>query len=320
MKVKLFTHTDFDGIGCAIVGSIAFENNIDITYCDYNNVNEIIKGFIQNKEYKNYDYVYITDISVNKEVAELICNTHPDNFKDGFNLGEMFQLLDHHPTALWLNEYFWCLVTVENHGEKTSGTKMFYELLRNNEYLQQSASWKWDRCSNLFDFVENVRKYDTWLWQTKYNDDEPKKWNDLLFIMGREDFIKNVIYKINNNHDFYISDFELNMLKYKQTEIDSYIDKKSEQIIKKQIQGYDVGVVFAEQYHSELGNKLAINNPDLDFIVIINPSQSISYRGIKDSIDLSTIAKIFGGGGHPKAAGSPISDDIKKQFIDMMFE
>lgn len=319
MKVKLFTHTDLDGIGCAIVGKIAFEN-IDITYCNYDDVNEKIKNFIINQEYNDFNYVYITDISVNEEMAELINNTHPDNFKNGFDLGEMFQLLDHHPTAEWLNKYFWCMVTVEDNNEKTSGTKMFYELLRNDGYLQKSNSWKWDRCSNLFDFVENVRKYDTWLWKTKYNDEEPKKWNDLLFIMGREDFIENIIYKINNNHDFYLSDFELEMLRYKQVEIDNYIKKKSKQTIAKEIQGYKAGVIFAEQYHSELGNALAKNNPDLDFIVIINPSQSVSYRGIKDTIDLGIVAKIYGGGGHPQASGSPISDSVRKQIINMIFD
>lgn len=318
MKVKLFTHTDLDGIGCAVVGKIAF-HDIDITYCNYDDVNDIIKTFILTKEYKNYDYIYITDISVNEEVAELITNTHPDYFKEGYNLGEMIQLLDHHPTAEWLNKYFWCTVAVEFEGEKTSGTRMFYELLMDGEYLQKSSAWEWDRCSNLFEFVENVRKYDTWLWKTKYNNDEPKKWNDLLFIMGREDFVKNMVRKIRINHDFYLSESELNMLKYKQTEIDKYIDRKSKEIIKKDIQGYKAGVIFAEQYHSELGNVLATNNPDLDFIVIINPSQSVSYRGIKDTIDLGAIAKIYGGGGHPQAAGSPISEEIREQVINMIF-
>lgn len=318
MKIKLFTHTDLDGIGCAIVGKIAFED-IDVTYCNYDDVNEKIKDFVINQEYKNFDCVYITDISVNKEVAELIDKTRPDNFKNGFTLNEMFQLLDHHKTAEWLNEYYWCEVSdiTEKTNEKTSGTRMFFHNIY-DEYIREKIINN-DQLYNILSFVENVNRYDTWLWSTKYKDDEPKKWNDLLYITGREDFIKNVIYKINNNHDFYLSDFELDILRYKQAEIDSYIEKKSKQIITKEIQGYNAGVIFAEQYHSELGNVLATNNPDLDFIVIINPSQAVSYRGIKDTIDLGVIAKIYSGGGHPRASGSPIADSVKEQIINIIF-
>lgn len=68
-------------------------------------------------------YIYITDIRVNEEVAELLDKR-----------GGVF-LLDHHPTALELNKYSWCKVIVEYlNGVKTSGTKMFYHWLGMNGY------------------------------------------------------------------------------------------------------------------------------------------------------------------------------------------
>lgn len=45
MRVKLFTHTDLDGIGCAVLGKLAFKN-IDISYVDYNDVNDTLKYVI----------------------------------------------------------------------------------------------------------------------------------------------------------------------------------------------------------------------------------------------------------------------------------
>lgn len=46
----------------------------------------------------------------------------------------------------------------------------------------------------------------------------------------------------------------------------------------------------------------------------------MSYRGIRDEIDLGKdIAKLFGGGGHPKAAGSQIDDEIVTNFINNVF-
>ena len=32
--IKLITHTDLDGIGCAILAKIAFRNNVEIEYCN----------------------------------------------------------------------------------------------------------------------------------------------------------------------------------------------------------------------------------------------------------------------------------------------
>ena len=39
MKIKLFTHTDLDGVGCAILAKLAFEN-VDIEYCNYDDINQ----------------------------------------------------------------------------------------------------------------------------------------------------------------------------------------------------------------------------------------------------------------------------------------
>ena len=307
MKVKLFTHIDLDGIGCAILGKLAFKN-IDVEYCNYNDVNTKIKQFIDNKYYNNYDFVYITDISVNKDVAELINNMCSS---------EKFLLIDHHSTALWLNNYSWCIVKEYDTSldEKVSGTYLFFQyLLREIGVIFPLRQYKTIRY-----FIDLVRKYDTWLWATKYNDDTPKKWNDLLYILGRDRFIDKVLLKIQTNN-LNFDDTDNLLLELEQEKIDQYVETKNKQLIVKNIQEYNAGVVFAEQYISELGNRLSQMHPELDFIVVINIEQSCSYRTVKDGIHLGNIAEIYGGGGHQKAAGSPIDDKIREKLVDMMFK
>lgn len=319
IKVKLFTHTDLDGIGCAILGKLAFED-IDIEYCSYDNINEKVNQFLDNEVYR-YHQIYITDISVNKDVAERINKIH-----NNLSLAQEFRLIDHHPTALWLNNYVWTNIQEEtillyfNNEEevieKVSGTYLLFMELLSNDCLIPSSK---DEYLTLKRFADIVRKYDTWLWKEKYKDETPKKWNDLFYILGRDKFIEDVLYKIKAN-DLSFSYTDNLLLELEQNKIDKYIEDKYKNIIITNIQNYAVGIVFAEQYHSELGNKLSEKHQGLDFIIIINMSKSVSYRTIKDYIHLGNdVAKIYGGGGHAKAAGSPINDEIREKLIKMLF-
>jgi len=309
-NIKLFTHTDLDGIGCAILAKIAF-CNVNITYCSYNDIDENVLKFVNNKEYQHYDYVYITDISIKKETAEVINNCHPERFKDGFNLNEMFQLLDHHATALELNDYFWCEVKVENDDEKTSGTQLFYKDLLDNEYLKQNDT--------LDIFVNTVNQYDTWLWFTKYNNNNPKMWNDLYYILGKEKFINYVEEKLYEK-DFSLDNFAVQVLELEQNKINNYVKAKDQEIIKREILDKKVGIVFAENYISELGNSLCSLHPDLDFVAMINMKGFVSLRSNRKDLDLGKdIAKEFGGGGHASAAGFSFDNMLQQNVIDSVF-
>jgi oligoribonuclease NrnB/cAMP/cGMP phosphodiesterase (DHH superfamily) len=247
----------------------------------------------------------ITDIRIADELAKEI--------DDRFN---NFYVLDHHPTALYLNKYKWCTVKIENDNThiKTSGTEMYYYWLTENGYLQESDT--------LQRFVELVRNYDTWRWsEIEEEGIICKQVNDLMYLYGRDKFITWCISEI---HDevfprLYAAD-EL-LLNIKQSEIDKYIEEKNEQIIFSELNGKKCGFVFAENYISELGNKLCKLNPDIDFIAMIDMgTKTVSYRTVKEDIDLGNdIAKLYGGGGHPKAAGSEFSNDIQFKTIENIF-
>lgn len=302
MKTKLFTHTDFDGVGNSILAKLAFgEENVDVEYCNYDDIDTKVKDFIVSAAYRNYDKVYITDISVSESVAGII---------DGLSkLRDKVLLLDHHPTAEHLNKYEWATVRTHriNSDIKTCGTEMFF-----GELFSE------DTDTALENFVETVCQYDTWRWASIGNI-EPKRWNDLLYLISRERFEEFVLGQLKKGK-FEISEKYEEMLQIEQEKIDRYVEEKSEQIIPKSIQGYNAGIVFGEQYHSELGNRLAKMHPQYDFIVIVNPATSVSYRSIGDNVHLGKdIASVYGGGGHMNASGSQISDEIREQIINMIF-
>lgn len=231
----------------------------------------------------------------------------------------MWHLLDHHPTALGLNIYDWCSVTVEfEHKElgvvKTSGTELFYYWLIENEYLKKSDT--------LQRFAELVRNYDTWRW-SELGDDGIicKQVNDLLYLYGRDDFIIWCISEIQDEIFPRLYAKDEVVLKIKQSEIDRYIEEKNETMFTSPMCGKVCGFVFADRFVSELGNRLCKMHPEIDFVAMIDiDGCTVSYRTVKEDIDLGKdVASLFGGGGHPKAAGSEFSQTIKLKVIGEIF-
>lgn len=318
MKIKLFTHTDLDGVGCAVLAYLAFGSwSVDVEYCDYSDINRKVADYICTQKWEKYDKTYITDISISDVLAIII-----NELNEQYNV----RLFDHHATALGLNEYDWCEVRVNDtlSKTKTCGTAIFFRHLID---LECFVDFKPRVINNMISFVKIVRDYDTWRWRDIGEKGVVcKQVNDLFYIYGRDKFIKWItrqIYTFVNPKDTCSScedkqfpDFSEDdraLLDQKQKEIDIYVDEKDEQLIRKiDESSYIYGLVFAERYFSEVGNRLCELHPDLDYVVLIDISKGkVSYRTIKDNIDLGgEIAHSYGGGGHKKAAGSTFNKEL----------
>ena len=301
--VKLFTHDDWDGIGCGILAKYVFGNDVDITYCNFDNINDLVGDFVNN--YTSHEIVFITDIRINEALAKLI--------DEKFN---SFYLLDHHESALYLNKYDWCEVRVESDKNEilTSGTELYYNWLIKHNYLTSNKV--------LDKFVSCVRDYDTYRW-AKLGDNGLicKQLNDLLYVYGTDNFMTRVLNELREGTFPNLSETDKLILNIKQTEIDNYIEKKDRELISTTFRGIPCGYIFADRFISELGNKLCLKHPEIDFIAMINMTGSVAYRSVKDNLHLGKdIASIFGGGGHQKAAGSEFSKDIQLRVIQDLFE
>lgn len=315
MKIKLFTHTDLDGVGCAVLAYLAFGiENVDVEYCDYKDVDGKIREFYLCGTPEDYDAIFITDISVDEEVAAEIDSLVAS--------GQKWRLFDHHATALGLNCHGWCEVLVWHHytGIKTSGTELLSMYLFENEQFDHYDA---HTIENIDRFVDVVRDYDTWRWKELGEEGVfCKQLNDLFHIYRRDKFIDWALRRLK----FYgsypefpsFSDEDLLLLEQKQKDIDCYIEKKDKQLVTMKDQfGYSCGVVFAEQYFSELGNRLCELHSDLDYVAMIDICKGVvSYRTVREDLDLGgEIAHSFGGGGHKKAAGSTFDGRFMMEMV-----
>lgn len=316
-KVKLFTHLDLDGIGCQIVGRLAFDD-IDTTIVrNPQDASKKVAEFVNSGEFTNYDKIFITDISVDESTAELIDNLEWESHR--------FSLLDHHSTAEFLNKYNWAEVIVKGSLGKNSGTNMFYEFLSMHGFFQRDIYR-----DALTVFVEKVRRYDSWEWKDIYNDLEASSLNQLFWLLGQSKFVNTFVNRFKNANRFTVregswrqmfSDGDKVVIQIDNDKKESYIDRKEKQMMVKNLLGNKIGLVFAEQYISELGNVLSERHQDLKYIVMIDMgNKRVSYRTTHNDIDLGKdVAKVYGGGGHAKASGSMFEERVLDIAFNTIF-
>lgn len=305
MKTLILSHkADIDGLSPVIFLNL-IRPNLDVCLLNANDICPKVKEIIQNKSYKNYDEIYITDLTLDKETCELIMSTGYD---------DKFFAFDHHALNLVANNYpFATAVSTNDQGVNECATSLFYK------FLVGKYPEIFDKQS-LRDYTELVRLSDTWDW-AKTNNQDANKLSDLLNILGREEYILTFTDFLKSNQKFKFTDSQLYLLEVEQKRIKRYLEESEKTMFHATLCGHPCGIVFAEQHRSLLGNYLAEKySYCIDFVVLINMQQGISFRCNKDNVNVGEIATIYGGGGHVKASGAPMDNSLKKEIIKIILE
>lgn len=303
MKVLILTHkADIDGLSPVIFLKL-IHDEVDSILLNANDINPKVTELIKNKSYLKYDEIYITDLTLDKTTCELIMST--GNW-------DRFHTFDHHAINLVANEYqFGTAISTNADGVNECATSLFYKYLtkRYPETFNTKA---------LQNYTELVRLSDTWDW-AKTNNLDANKLADLLSILGRDEYITTYTEFFKNNQDFYFTDNQKYLLDVEEKRIKRYLEESEKTMFHATLCGRPCGVVFAESHRSLLGNYLAEKYAYiLDYIVIINMQQGISFRAHKDNVNVGEIATIYGGGGHVKASGAPLDNAIKRKVIKIL--
>lgn len=126
----LYSHNDLDGVGCGIVAKLAFGKDVEVRYNSVNGLNAQVQYFLEKaKESNRQDALFITDLAVNEENEERL--------NEYVHAGGKVKLIDHHKTALHLNEHEWGFVQVEyDDGRLTSATSLLYGYLVENGFMK----------------------------------------------------------------------------------------------------------------------------------------------------------------------------------------
>lgn len=296
MKTLLITHVDLDGVSPVILLNLA---NIEFTYklLDLKDIDEYFDTLFKT-DINEYDTIYVVDLSLTEHVYDLI-NEHNINIK----------VFDHHETHLFANSYDYVNVSVDINGKLTCGTELFYNYLIS---IYPNLNKK-----NIKYYVELVRQLDTYTFESEI----PRQLETIRSSLGNTNFISSITKRLKKDKDdFQFTAFEKRLLKIKKTEQENYIKHREEKMKIYTIDNKRCGVVFAERYKSDIGNYLATKYNDIDIVIIIDSSNSISYRAVKDDVNVSLLAAKYNGGGHKHASGSLIKDEDRDRIVKYLFE
>lgn len=299
-KTLIISHVaDNDGITPIILANITLKD-FDKKLIEVSEVDKTLKENLD-----KYNKIYILDLNVSDEMAQMI--NQNENYKNKITI------LDHHASNLHLNKYDFITVISKIKTRKECATTLFYNYLMENHPndLLKKESTK--------TLVEYVRLIDTYDFKTKKDKENAEKIRTLFELFGVDNYIEYFTNYLINNDTFAYGPQEKLLIKIKEDEIKRYLKEKEKEMIKGTLDGYQVGVVYAENYRSQLGNYLIENHSELDFSIVINVSKKISYRS-NGKVDLSVFSQKYGGGGHKDASGSPLSKDFTKTLIKTIFK
>jgi len=157
-------------------------------------------------------------------------------------------------------------------------------------------------------FIRYIQDRDLWAWELEYSKEFSAAFDMVPFEFEEfEKFEDDSVFDDAVKRGSYI-------LAYSKT----VVKKVCEKAQLRKFDGKEVLVVNASHWMSEIGSRLA---PDCDFAMIWYwdheaRETKVSLRAFHETVDVSEIAKRFGGGGHKKAAGFqlPINKHVEDVF------
>jgi len=157
-------------------------------------------------------------------------------------------------------------------------------------------------------FARIVNDYDMWIHEYP----ESKEFNQLFYLIGRDRYVARML----DNPKVELTSKERILLDVENEKKQRYLEKINKNVMK----SGEIGIVFAEDYTSELGHYILEQNQQLKGVVVINMAMSkVSLRSIPD-YDISPIAVSYGGGGHKNACGFELKFDKIQKILDAIFD
>lgn len=340
LKNVLFTHNDLDGAGCRIIYELFRTANgevkgidFDVIICSNANVDDKVLEFL-NRENQH-------DFHTEIWFADIVCSR--ENMSDLVCLFKTVKVFDHHATNFPIQQELPSAVIIPETplGKKESGTSLLYQHAVEYAYNNPDSGWakflfrdnETHTTEKFIDkLVDNIRSYDTFEFKETKNVLAKKLQMFYLFI-GMDQFAERYVSRITSGKiadDIILADGDLSYV----------INEKiaNEQRIIDRITPDDVltftlvrnkteykaafGFPVYGANVSELAYQFLRKYPEYDIYIQFSLSNNMefSFRTAREDFDCGQFAVTYGGGGHPKASGSPLPENVRDAIITKLVE
>lgn len=175
----------------------------------------------------------------------------------------------------------------------------FFDMTRSGAGLAWDYFWYTESRPRLINFVEDR---DIWRWTHE---------GSAEFMTAFMELVPTQFEEYNKYLDDEVVEEMINNGKVLKTYADNKVKRLAEKAGNAEFLGYKIKIVNASDHISDLGNYLST---DCDFVLIwyhdaINNKFPISLRS-NGVVDVSEVAKKFGGGGHKAAAGFLLHENV----------
>ena len=306
LKSILFTHDDLDGAGCRIVYEFFNKKNKHrkIIDCSNNSIDDDVINIIDGNSTNNKTEIIFADICPSRGII--------DKLIEKYNIIRVF---DHHVTNIYVTNILpTAVVSPSNElGKMNSGTSLLYQYFLESNVVN----------NKLLDLlVDTIRSYDTFEWKSTNNIDA-KRMLTLFSILGMDRFCEYYLNRLNSkDHNLFLKTDLLFIEGYIENRQKLMEKIKFDDIYKVNIKGLNAAVMFSGMGVgvSDFSHQFLTNHPEFDIFIMINLGyKKLEFRTIRDDIDVAFyLAKGAGGGGHPKAAGSPIPEQLINEILNMV--
>lgn len=323
--IIVYHKVDIDGLGVKVLAEITGKIGgfKDIIYLPCNKRADEAYEDIK-KNLPDYDLCIIADLNFTEEYA--------DKVNDELDTDKII-LLDHHVHATYLNKEDWAYISEHDiyNYDLSSGTILFYSLIESyiNYILIKRKDYDDDMIVDLMTQLENftmsTAAHDTWFaHDVKTTDLSLEIFNkvplylSLLHKSYKEEYANkladNILYgyKLIDSGDLIMCDTTDKIIQSQCTFM-WYNCKINKMWYKEKL--VTVATCYVTQYSSEIGNYILKKQPEIDFVVMINPNvNSVSLRSRTDEFDVVELVQPLKGGGHQAASGYTIAD---KTFFNL---
>ena len=259
-ETLLLTHTDLDGVGCAVLFTGVGPADGRLELVDNGSIDARVRAALDTSS-----AILVTDHGVDATTAARV---------DAYiAAGGAFTLLDHHRSNGHLAGRPWATVD-----EARSATGLLFDHL--------------GRPATFAEFAGLVEDHDLW----RHQDPRSARLAALVGLLGHERFLA----RFSTDPRVEFSEGETLLLDNEDSRREDYLAKKLEQARVFERAGVRWAVCYAEQYQSDVAERLMTGLGAIATAVINPAKRTVSLRG--SGFDVSAVAQRQGGGGHARAA------------------